>query len=132
MKKLHKVVNLCSRMLNIGRDRIKFHKEKIDQEFKLDFSRKSVKGYLKTKLLTIKPIKGTTRHVKSLPVKNMKGKRTWVQQVRRLRSYLKELIKEFPINNRQYRFIYLKVKANTVSTRKQLYNLTKNVFEEKT
>jgi len=47
MRKINKVLSLCSRMLKQGKDRVKFNSGKIDQEFKLDFSRNMIRQYLK-------------------------------------------------------------------------------------
>lgn len=123
-----KLKQIARILFKSGKNRIKINTKKLPDEFKPEYTRNAVKQYFKEEILTIKPIKGTTRHSEKKCTKNLNGKRGWIIQVRRLRQQLRQ---NKNMDNKKYRQIYLKIKANIIKTRKQAEKLINDKLQKK-
>lgn len=108
--KLDKKKALAVRILNIGKDRIWFNPQRL-QEIKEAITKQDIKELISQKIVKIKEITGTRkkkkrktrRKVGNISKKVRKSKRDYINKIRKLRIYLRRIKAENKISSVEYR-----------------------------
>ena len=127
MKKLDKRKELASRVLGVGKGRIKFDSTHLS-EIKEAITKQDIKDLHKERIIEIKPIKGratktkrkTRRKAGSIKKKVKRRKQEYVKLVRKLRAYIKELRKQEKLNGETYKDIRKKIRARVFRSKATL------------
>lgn len=121
--------NIVRSLFKVGKKRIKFDPEKLS-EIKEAITKNDIKGLVNKKAIIIKQKTGSSRvRARKILVQKRKGrrrgigsrkgkftsrlnpKRSWINKIRVLRSFLKRLKNKKLINNKDYKELYLKAKG---------------------
>jgi len=124
---LSKKKNLASKVLNVGKKRIKFTQENLN-EIKEAITKQDIKDLKERGLIEIKPIKGRkkikkrkTRRGPGKIKKNVyKRKKEYVKLTRKLRNYIKELKEKNKISNEKYKEVRKKIKMSEFKSKSNL------------
>ncbi len=118
MKKLDKRKYLASKVLGVGKGRIKFNSDRL-ADIKEAITKQDIRDLYNEGIITIKPIHGR-RKVERRKTKRGSGKikkrinekkRKYVRLVRKLRRHIKEIKKQGKINGEEYIILRKKIKA---------------------
>jgi len=127
MKKLDKRKELASKVLKVGKNKIKFDSDKL-AEIKEAITKQDIKELYSEGYITIKPKRGR-KTIKKRKTRKGPGKRKrtvstkkqdHVKIVRKLRNYIKELKKHETIDNVFYQELRKKIRAKTFKTKAHL------------
>jgi large subunit ribosomal protein L19e len=126
MKLSHKK-QLASRVLNVGKERIVFDKNRLE-EIKEAITRQDIFDLVGEKAIKINPRKGkkkikkqkTRRREGKIKKRVNKRKTEYVKRVRKLRDYLKKLRDKGKVDRDKYRVIRSKIRQNQVKGLKQI------------
>ena len=132
---------LAAKVLGVGKDRIVFDPERLD-EIEDAITRDDIRRLYKTGAIRVKPVKGISRGRKRAAREkkkkrgrgpgSKKGPRTskkeeWVKQVRAVRKLLKTLRERGEIDTKTYRELYKKVKGGAIRTRRRLLEIVEAI-----
>lgn len=134
MKKLDKRKELASKVLGVGKNKIRFDSSKLS-EIKEAITKQDIREFFKAGIIEIREPKGrrkierrkTRRRQGKIKKKIKKRKYHYVKLVRKLRRYIKELRKHGKIDQKSYRDIRKKIKAKSFRDKNHL----KEYIEEK-
>jgi len=121
---LEKKKQLAVRTLNIGRERIVFNRERLD-EVKEAITRQDIRDLVKDKAIVIAPISGTRAHKKrktrrrggSFRKKVNTKKQDYMNLTRKLRAYIAELRKHKTITSEQYWKLRKEIRAKAFKSK---------------
>ena len=124
---LSKKKQLASKVLKIGKKRIRFSNENL-AEIKEAITKQDIKDLYKEGIITIKPVKGRKRIKKrktrrgpgKIKKKVKKRKQTYVKITRKLREYLKHLKKQGIISNELYLALRKKIRMRDFRSKAHL------------
>jgi len=132
--KLDKKKTIASRVLNIGKGRVWFNPERL-QEIKEAITRQDIKDLIAEKVIKIKDIRGGKKKEKrktrrragriSRKIKIARKKITYVNKIRKLRKYLKVKRTEGKISSAEYRKLRNYAKSGIFKGLKHLKEYTK-------
>jgi large subunit ribosomal protein L19e len=119
--------NLAVRVLGVGKDRIVFNNGRLD-EIKEAITRQDIKDLVSSGAIMITEIKGrkakvarkTRRRAGSIKKKVNKGKREYMNMVRKFRGIVSELKARGKISNEDYRILRKEIRARTFKSKAQL------------
>ena len=110
--KLDKKKTIATRVLNVGKDRVWFNPERL-QEIKEAITRQDIKDLIAEKVIGLKDITGGKKKQKrktrrragniSRKIKSARKKADYVNKIRKLRKYLKVRRAEGKISSSEYR-----------------------------
>ncbi len=117
--KLNKKKALAAKVLMVGKGRVIFNKERLD-EIKEAITKQDIRDLLDTGAILIRESTGkrrlvrrkTRRRMGSIRKKVKPGKRVYILRTRKLRQYLAELKKQEKITLEQYRTLRKQIKAS--------------------
>ena len=118
--KLDKKKQLAIRVLKMGKERIIFNSERLD-EIKEAITKQDIRDLVTSGAISIREITGkrikerrkTRRRAGSIRKKVKNSKQVYVQRTRKLRAYLVELRKQGKITREQYYTFRKQIKAST-------------------
>lgn len=132
--KLDKKKTIAARVLNVGKDRVWFNPERL-QEIKEAITRQDIKDLIAEKVIKIKDIRGGKKKEKrktrrragriSRKIKIARKKTTYVNKIRKLRKYLKIKRTEGKIGSAEYRKLRNYAKSGIFKGLKHLKEYTK-------
>lgn len=134
---LEKKKQLAARTLGIGKGRVIFNKERLD-EIKEVITKQDIKDLLKNNAISVKEISGRKKKIKRKTrkregsvKKNVKTrKREYMVITRKLRSFLSELRKKGIINQEEHKQLRKEIRARAFKSKAHLKErLTKIVSE---
>ncbi len=116
--KLNKKKELAARVLGVGKNRIVFNNERLD-EIKEAITKQDIRDLFKNKVIRIKEIKGskkivrrtTRRRAGSIKKIVNTRKRDYITRTRKLRSFITELKKKGKISLENYYKLRKEIKA---------------------
>ncbi len=117
--KLDKKKALAARVLGVGKGRVIFNKERLD-EIKEAITKQDIRDLFNSGAISIAQIVGkrtvekrkTRRRMGSIRKKVKSGKRIYIQRTRKLRSYIAELKKHGEITSEQYFTLRKQIRAS--------------------
>jgi len=127
MKKLDRRKELASKVLGVGKGRIKFDTEKL-AEIKEAITKQDIKDLHAEGIISIKDIKGrktikrrkTRRGPGKIKKKVKTRKQDYVKLVRKQRRHVKELLKQERLTADEHRDLRKKIKAKTFKSKAHL------------
>ncbi len=125
---------LAANTFNVGRERITFNNERLD-EIKEAITRQDIKDLYSSGAISIKPIIGrktvvrrtTRRRAGSIKKKVNRSKKDYVILTRKLRAYINELRNQEQITEEQYQKIRKQIRASIFRSKAHL----KEILEQK-
>ena len=134
MKKLDKRKELASKVLGVGKGRIKFDESRL-AEIKEAITKQDIRDLAAEGIIRIKEVKGrktkkkrkTRKGVGKVKKKIKKRKQEYVKLVRKQRKHLKELKKQGKIESEEYSELRKKIKAKTFKSKAHLKENIKGV-----
>src|SRR3990167_5274971 len=125
-------------LTGVGNRRINFDSEKLS-EIKEAITKRDIKGLINKKVIIIKQKRGSSRvRARKILVQKRKGRRkgkgsrkgkftarlnpksTWMNKIRNLREFLRELKSKELIDKKNYRELYLKAKGGFFRNKRHL------------
>ena len=130
--------NLAVRTLGVGKTRIVFNKERLE-EIKEAITRQDIRELVKDKAISIKEIKGkktivrrkTRRRAGSIKKKVNTSKRDYMTITRKLRAYVKELRKQGILDSKQYWTLRKEIRAKDYKSKANLKDKIASMTKEK-
>jgi large subunit ribosomal protein L19e len=125
--KLNKKKELAAKVLKVGKGRIYFNSENLS-EIKEAITKQDIKDLATQGIIKIRPVKGRKK-IKKRETKRMAGKikkrvkkrkQEYVKITRKLRGYIKELIKQDRMSKEEYRDLRKKIRARNFKSKAQL------------
>lgn len=118
---------LAAKTLGVGKGRIQFNTERLS-EVKEAITKEDIKYLYKAGAINIKEVKGRKKIVRNkrkrglgkIKMKIKKGKQEYVKITRKLRRYVKELLKQGEISKKEYWELRKKIKARAFKSKAQL------------
>jgi len=118
---------LASKTLGVGKGRIQFNTERLS-EVKEAITKEDIKYLYKAGAINIKEAKGRKKIERAkrkrgpgkIKMKINKGKQDYVKITRKLRKYVKELLKQGEISKKEYWELRKKIKARDFKSKAQL------------
>jgi len=137
MKKLDKRKELASKVLCVGKNRIKFDNEKLP-EIKEAITKQDVRDLFAEGIIEIKEVKGrltkkkrkTRRGPGKIKKKVKTRKQDYVKMVRKQRNYVKELKKQEKLTPEESVEIRKKIRAKTFKDKSHLKEYIKTLKEQ--
>lgn len=125
--KLDKKKMLAAKTLNVGKGRISFDSERLD-EIKEAITKQDIKDLFSQGIIKIKLVRGRRKKQRrktkigegKIKKKIKKRKQEYVKITRKLRGYIKELKKQNKITNEAYKELRKKIKARAFKSKAQL------------
>lgn len=125
--KLDSKKKLASKALKIGKDRIVFDNERLD-EIKESITKQDIKDLKESGAIKIKDVSGRRKIVKrktrkragKIKVKVKNRKQEYVKITRKLRKYISELKNQEKINNEEYRDLRKKIRNRDFKSKRNL------------
>lgn len=142
---------VSARLLKAGKSKVWFDKDHLT-EIKEAITKKDLESLIKKKIIQERPSLGSSRvrarkrltqrrkgrqqgpgSRKGSPETRLSGKQEWMNLVRGLRSFIKELKEKQLIDNKTYRNLYMKVKGRYFRNKRhvKLYLTENKLFTEK-
>jgi len=127
MKKLDKRKELASKVLKVGKNRITFDSLKL-AEIKEAITKQDIKDLYAEGIISIKPKSGrltkkkrkTKKKAGKIKKKVNIRKQKYVKHTRKLRKYIKELIKQEKLSKEEYGELRKKIRAKAFRSKSQL------------
>jgi large subunit ribosomal protein L19e len=124
---LNKRKMLAAKTLNVGKSRILFNTERLD-EIKEAITKQDIKELFSSGAIKIKEVKGrktirkrkTRRRAGSIKKKIRHSKRQYIIMIRKLRAYLAELRKKEQISEEQYQKLRKEIRAKLYDDKSHL------------
>ncbi len=127
--KLDKKKNLAARTLGVGRERISFNPTRT-QEIAEAITRQDFRDLVQSKAILVKELKGRRalekrkkRGYGKIRKKVKHRKQEYMILTRKLRSYVKELLKQQKITREQYLALRKQIRAKIFKSKSHLQNL---------
>jgi large subunit ribosomal protein L19e len=135
--KLDKKKDLAARTLGVGRKRVIFNKERLD-EIKESITRQDIRELVNDKAISISEIKGkkkivkrkTRRRAGSVKKTVNKSKRDYMTITRKLRAYVKELRKHGAVDSEQYWKLRKEIRAKEYKSKANLKDKIATIAKE--
>ncbi len=133
---LGKKKQLAAKVLNVGKNRIKFAGDKLP-EIKEAITKQDIRDLYKEGFITIKSVRGrrekkkrrTRRGPGKIKIKVNKRKQNYIKITRKLRGYLRELKNQKKISNENYWQLRKKIKARYFRSKAYLKEYLESVEE---
>lgn len=129
--KLNKKKQLAARALNVGKERILFNPARLE-EIKEAITRQDFRDLFNSKAIIIKEKSGSRKHDRKRKrgfgkIKKMinKRKRNYVIITRKLRAYLKELLKHEKLSKEKYAMLRKQIRAKIFKSKAHLQSFLK-------
>lgn len=129
--KLHKKKKLAARSLGVGKERIAFNPERLE-EIKEAITRQDFYDLLQSKALFVHEPLGRRKKEKlrkrgpgKMRKKVRQRKRTYLLLTRKLRAYVGELLNQERISKEEHRSIRKQIRARVFKSKSHLQNLLK-------
>ena len=124
---LEKKTNLAIRTLGIGKDRLIFNTQRLN-EIKEAITKQDIRDLVASGAIIVKEIKGrkaivrrvSRRHAGKIKKVIKPGKQAYVKMVRRFRAYIAELRKHEKISYENYLKLRQEIRASLYKTKPQL------------
>ncbi len=134
---LEKKKLLAARTLGVGKDRIGFNAQRLD-EIKEAITRQDIRDLMVSKAIFVKEVKGRKKAVKrrtrrrsgSIKIKVKKKKEEYMTLTRKLRDFAKELRKKGVLSSEQHMTIRKEIRARAFKNKTQLKERIKNFEKE--
>ena len=135
---LSKKKDLAVKTLGIGRKRITFNKERLD-EIKEAITKQDIRDLVKEKAISLREIKGKRKIVKrksrrragSIKQKVNTRKKDYMAITRKLRAFIQELKKHETITLEQYKTLRKEIRSKNFKSKAALKERLKSFGEEK-
>ena len=134
---LNKKKELAARTLGVGKGRIIFNRERID-EIKEAITRQDIKDLVRGKAINIAEKTGTRTKVKRKTRRRMGGvrkkvnkrKREYITITRKLREFIRRLKEKKAINPEQYRKLRKEIKSRSLKSKAHLKERISGLIKE--
>jgi len=134
---LNKKKELAARSLKVGKDRIIFNKERLD-EIKEAITKQDIRDLFKDRAIIIKEIKGrktivkrkTRRREGSIKKKVSKRKKEYMILTRKLRAYISGLRKKDILTREVYRQLRKEIRTKEIRSLANMKERINHVIEE--
>jgi large subunit ribosomal protein L19e len=130
--------DLAARTLNVGKSRVVFNKERLD-EIKEAITKQDIKDLLKDKAIIVKEIKGTKKKVKrktrrrlgSVKKKVNTRKKEYMTITRKLRAYIAQLRKHGTIKTEEFWNLRKEIRARNFRSKAHIKERIQVLIKER-